>query len=266
METGLSRRSLIGAAGAAFLVPGCVAVRPDRLGLADIVDRHVRARGGAAALDRVRSCRMAVDIMERGQALHGRYAADASDRRGTVVRIDVYVDGSHVGSEGVDRAGVWNRGPGDAAPTPSVATGAANALLHGAENHLFGLHRFAGRGHRLRLMPAERIDGVEHPVIEVVYATGHTSYFYVDPATWMLARRRDERAYHPDVDQTRQRVETRYSDFQTVDGVVAAHRNVDVDLASGTELSTNQVRERLLNPAFPAGYFDRTWRPAATLS
>ena len=64
------------------------------------------------------------------------------------------------------------------APRPSVATGAANALLHGAENHLFGLHRFAERGHRLRLMPAEPIDGIDHPVIEVVYTTGHTSYFY----------------------------------------------------------------------------------------
>jgi hypothetical protein len=251
------------AAGAAF--PFAAAAQSP-LSLEEIVRRHALARGGVAALDRVRSCRIGVDILERGQALQGRYAADASDPRRTVVRIDIYVGGNHVGSEGVDREGVWNRGPGDAAPTPSVATGAANALLHGAENHLFGLHRFAERGHRLRLMPAERIDGVEYPIVEVVYTTGHTSYFYVDPATWMLARRRDERAYHPDVDQTRQRIETRYADFQTVDGIVAPHRQVDVNLANNAEMSTNHVRERLLNPSFPEGLFDRNWRPAAALS
>ena len=261
----MQRREALATMAAGLLWAGMARAQP-ALALEEILRRHVAARGGAAALDRVRSCRIAVDILERGQALHGRYAADASDPRGTVVRIDIYAGGNHVGSEGVDRQGVWNRGPGDAAPTPSVATGAANALLHGAENHLFGLHRFAGRGHRLRLMPAERIDGIDYPVVEVVYTTGHTSYFYVDPASWMLARRRDERAYHPDVDQTRQRIETRYADFQAVDGVIAAHRQIDIDLASGAEMSTNQVRERLLNPAFPEGFFDRSWRPLATLS
>lgn len=252
-----SRRALIGCAAAAVLLPrqGRAQAAGD---LAQIIDRHVRARGGAAALDRVRACLIEVDINERGQLLNGRYAA-STDR---MVRIDVYVGGNRVGSEGVDRQGVWLKGGGDAAPQPSVATGAANALLHGAENHLFGLHRFAERGHRLRLMPGERIDGVEHPVVEVVYSTGHTSYFYLDPRTWMIVRRRDERAYHPDVDQTRQRVESRYSDFQTVDGVAAAHRTVDVDLANGTELSTQQVTSRRLNPDLPAGYFDRAYTPA----
>lgn len=263
-EFEIGRRDAVAMMACALLNPAPAAAQA--MDLDEVVGRNVAARGGTAALDRIRACRIAVDIVERGQQLHGRYAADASDPRGTLVRIDVYAGGTHVGSEGVDRAGVWNRGPGDAAPTPSVATGAANALLHGAENHLFGLHRFAGRGHRMRLMPGERIDGVDHPVVEVVYATGHTSYFYVDPLSWMLVRRRDERAYHPDVDQTRQRVETRFTDFQTVEGVVASHRQIDVDLADGTELSTNQVRERLLNPAFPSGFFDRAWRPAATLA
>jgi hypothetical protein len=259
----IHRREALATLAAGMLTGLARAQEP--LTLEEIIRRHVAARGGAAALDRIRSCRIAVDILERGQALRGLYAANASDPRGTVVRIDVYAGGNHVGSEGMDRQGVWNRGPGNAAPTPSVATGAANALLHGAENHLFGLHRFTTRGHRLRLMPAERIDGAEYPVVEVVYTTGHASYFYVDPASWMLARRRDERAYHPDVDQTRQRIETRYSDFQAVDGVIAAHRQIDIDLANGVEISTNRVGERLLNPSFPKGYFDRSWRPPATL-
>jgi hypothetical protein len=259
----LSRRAMIAGTGAAILMPGALAARKP-LTLARLIARHTRARGGAAALDRVHACLIEIDMVERGQTLHGRYAASAG-AEGTLVRIDVYADGKRVFSEGVDRRGVWNRGAGDAAPEPSVATGAANALLHGAENHLFGLHRFPARGHKLRMMPAERIGGVDYPVVEVVYTTGHTSYFYFDPSRWMIVRRRDERAYHPDVDPTRQRVETLYSDFQAVDGVVAAHRNVDVDLATGAELSRVQVASRILNPALPEGLFERGYKPADSL-
>src|SRR4029453_3711569 len=151
--------------------------------------------------------------------------------------------------------------PGDAAaPSPSNADGAANALLHGAENNLFGLHRFRERGHQLRPMPSERIDGVEYPVIEVIYRTGHKSCFYLDPATGLSARRRDERAYHPDADTTRQRVKTRLPDYQAVDGVVAAHRNVDYDLDTGAVLSTNQVTSRILNPELPTNLFEGNYR------
>jgi hypothetical protein len=254
----IGRRALLAGAGSALLLPTRLFALQAAPQLDDIVARHVAARGGATALDRVRSCLIELDINERGQTIQGRYAASV-DR---LVRIDIYAGGNLVYREGVDREGVWLWPGGETAPRPSVATGAANALLHGAENHLFGLHRFAERGHRLRLMPAERIDGRDHHVIEIVYSTGHTSYFYVDPQSWQIVRRRDQRAYHPDADTTQQRVETRYSDFQTISGVVAAHRNVDVDLANGTVMATNQITRRVLNPELPAGLFDRAYIPA----
>jgi hypothetical protein len=252
----IGRRGFLGLAAGAALTPGLLRAQP-RLSLGDLVDRHVAARGGAAALDRVRACLIELDITERGQTLQGRYAADVSG----LVRIDIHVGGTLVYREGVDREGVW-LWPGDAAaPRASVASGAANALLHGAENHLFGLHRFAGRGHRLRLMPDERVDGVPHPVVEIVYRTGHTSYFYLDPASWLFARRRDVRAYHPDNDTTAQRVETRFSDYQTIEGVRASHRDTDIDLATGAVLATHRITRRTLNPALPEGLFERSYRP-----
>lgn len=252
----VSRRSAIAGAAAALLA-GPLLARRAQPGLADIIARHVRARGGAAALDRVHSCLMELDISERGQTIHGRYAADAAG----LVRIDIHAGGNLVYREGVDRRGGWFWDGDAAAPQPSNAQG-TNALLHGAENHLFGLHRFAARGHRLRLMPEERIEGRLDPVIEVTYRTGHVSYFYVDPVSWMLVRRRDERAYHPDANLTQQRVESRFSDFQIVDEVVAAHRDLDVDLATGATLASHQVTLRLLNPRLPEGLFDRTYQPA----
>ena len=253
----IDRRAFLGLAAGAALPSGRLLARAEP-SLDAVIDRHVRARGGAAALDRVRSCLIELDITERGQTVRGRYAADAAG----LVRIDIYAGGNLVYREVVDRDGVWLWSGDEAAPRASAAAGAANALLHGAENHLFGLHRFAERGHQLRLLPSETVDGVTYRVIEISYATGHKSYFYLDPTTGLFERRRDERAYHPDVDTRQQRVETRFSQHIAVGGVIAAHRNVDVDLDTGTVLSINQVIERTLNPELPEGLFARTYRPS----
>jgi hypothetical protein len=212
---------------------------PAGLTLGEVIRRNTLARGGAKALDRVRALRIDVEIVEGGQTLNGRYAANVAG----MVRIDVYAGGKLVGAEGVDSKGVWNLGKNG--PEPSVATGAANALTNGAENHLFGWH------------------GVTYPVVEVRYSTGHISYFYVDPASWQAVRRRDERAYHPDNDPTKQKVESRFYDFQSVDGVVASHRATDIDLVTGKILSTNRTLARNINPPLAADYFDRDRRAPA---
>lgn len=227
--------------------------------LADIVRRNTEARGGAAALDRVHRVAIDVEIVEGGQTLNGRYAASADG----LVRIDIYAGGRNVYAEGVDRTGVWRWTGGPGPAEPSVASGAANALTNGAENHLFGWHRFAARGHRLAMMPPATIDGRKHPVVEVRYSTGHVSYFTVDPESGQAVRRRDERAYHPDVDPTKKRVETRYSEFTAVGAVTLAHRNDDFDLANGQLLSVNRVLARTINPVLPADYFDRARRAPA---
>ena len=250
------RREMLALAGAVF-VSACAGprLRENRAPLSEVVRRNVIARGGEVALDRVRSLSIVVEIAEGAQTLNGLYAASSDG----LVRIDIYAGGNLVGGEGVDREGVWILGANG--PQPSVATGAANALTHGADNHLFGWHRFAERGHRLSLQAPQLVDGATYEVVEVRYSTGHVSFFYVDRSSWQAVRRRDERAYHPDVSSTRQRVESRYSDFQSVSGVVAAHRAEDHDIGSGSLLSVNRVLSRTINPSLPADYFARN-RPA----
>jgi hypothetical protein len=259
MSALIHRRTILaGIAGLALA--GCAhqTVRASPRSLEDVIRNQTEARGGAEALDRVRSVLIEVEIVERGQTLRGRYAAEASG----LVRIDIYAGGNFVYSEGVDRDGVWLWPRSEPAPRASAAVGAANALTNGAEGHLFGIHRFAERGHRLRMMPSERIDGIDYVVIEVVFTTGQTSYFYIDPASWLTVRRRDQRAYHPDLSQVQQRVETLFSDFQSVEGVLEAHRNVDIDLGTGEQLSTGQVISRTINPSLPDGVFERGYTPS----
>lgn len=251
----MTRRTAIAslfAAAVALHAPLAGAAKP--LTLTQLVERNTQARGGAAALDRMRAIAVDVEILEGGMTLNGHYAATKDG----LVRIDIYVDGKHAGSEGIDADGVWILTKDG--PKPSVATGAGNALLHGAVNHLFGWNRYPEQGHKLALMPSEMIDGTAYPVVEVTYSTGHKSYFYVDPSSGQAVRRRDERAYHPDVSQQKQRVESRSLDFQTADGIVAAHRNEDYDIDTGKLLSVNRVLKRVINPSLPPDYFNRNRR------
>ncbi|MEO8176506.1 MAG: hypothetical protein ABI626_07590 [Sphingomicrobium sp.] len=256
MHIELARRSLLALAAGAVAACATTRVAPRALTLDEVIRRNTRARGGAAALDRVRALQVDVEIVEGGRTLNGRYTANVAG----MVRIDIYAGGANVYAEGVDGTGVWRWTGGSDPAQPSTATGAANALTNGAENHLFGWHRFAERGHALALMPSQLIDGVTYPVVEARYSTGHVSYFYVDPVSWLAVRRRDERAYHPDNDTTKQSVETRFSDFVAVDGVLAAHLNTDYDLGTDKVLSTNHTLARRINPPLAADYFDRDRR------
>lgn len=261
-EHHLTRRAALAAAGA-LIGSACA---PLKLGggpltLDEAIRRNTLARGGAAALDKVRSLQIDVELNEGGQMLGGPYAATTAG----LVRVDIYVRGKNVYSEGVDSVGVWRWTGGPEPAQPSTAAGAANALTNGAEQHLFGWHRFRERGHAMALMPPELIGGVSYAVVEVRFATGQTSYFYVDPATWQAVRRRDERAYHPDNDQTKKRIESRFFDFVAVDGVLLSHRSEDIDLATGKTLATSRVISRRINPPLPAGYFDRDRRAPPTV-
>lgn len=250
-----NRRVLMGAGLCLPIVNSLGACAPTPLNLQTVIANHIAARGGAAALDAVRTCAIDLEITEDGQTINGRYYA-STDR---LARVDIIVDGQRAYSEGVDTDGVWLWPADEPAARPSVAEGAANALLHGVETNLVGLHRFEERGARLTLAPAETLDEVTYHVVECVFATGHTTYFYIDPTTWQIGRKRDQRAYHPDVDSTQRHVESRFSDFQSVDGVVAAHRNDDYDLDRSVLLSTARVLARRLNPDLPENLFSRAY-------
>jgi hypothetical protein len=251
-----SRRNIL-AAGLATPVLAACAQQAAALTLDDVIAHNTEARGGAEALDRVRTCWFDIEISENGQTFPIRYYASL-DR---LTRVDVVIDGQRAYSEGVDGDGVWLWEGGAPAAQPSVAEGSANALLHGVESNLVGLHRFRERGAQLELAPQEVLEGVNYHVIACTYSTGHLTYFYVDPNSWLITRKRDQRAYHPDVDATEQHVESRFSDFQTVDGVVAPHLNEDFNIDTGAQLSTARVLARRLNPDLPEGLFRRTYVP-----
>jgi hypothetical protein len=196
-----------------------------------------------------------MDIEEGGSTVTGHYAATTSG----LMRIDVYAQGTRVWSEGLDHDGAWNW-PQDKPPSPE-APAAEAALRHSAQFNLFGLHRLSSLGAHLELVDYETIKGTRYYVIRTVLADGFETFFYVDPNSWMITRRRDVRALHPDADPHTKLLESEFADFRPVNGVQTSFRSTQSDVTAGKLLQTTLVRATAYNPVLNRKQFSRTFTP-----
>lgn len=227
------------AALAAALTISCAPKPADPLAV--LIDQHTEARGGAAAIEAIKTVRTKVEIVEPTFQVTGDYRAMEGR-----MRIDVYADGQRVFSEGVGDEGAWQQSGADAPVSEASEAGKA-ALLHGIEFNLFGLHQLAGRGNTLSLEENEVIDGVAFQVIKVVMADGFETYLYINPDTSMIERRRDIRALHPDADPATKLIENQYADFRKSCGVMNSFASRQVDVRTGEELQTTRIVEQRCN-------------------
>ncbi|MGE0595784.1 MAG: hypothetical protein AB7P07_05440 [Hyphomonadaceae bacterium] len=219
--------------------------------LGALVARHVEARGGAVTLDAVRAMRNEAEIVEPSFTVRGPYIASVEG----LMRVDIFADGACVWSEGIDRAGAWDWQQGRE-PRAASEAGAA-ALAHGVEFNLFGLHRYAERGHILSYEGVETIDGVDYYVLRIVLADGFETYRYIHPETYMIARARDVRALHPDVDATETMLESVYSDFRSVSGVISPFVWLQRDMRTGEVVQRGSVLSLEYNPPLTDADFAR---------
>ena len=223
--------------------------------LGEIIHRHTAAMGGAAALDRVHSKRVAVTVTEKGQPVDGIYQCAAVPEW----RIDIYAGGKHVFCEGLDRQGPW-LWPADAPAPADAAPDARRTGNQGVEFNLYGLHRFPARGHRLFLDRPQLIDGTRYHVVRVLMRDAYETFLFINPATYLIDRRRDQRAPHPDMDPTRKFMEKRYSDYRRTDGILTAFLEEQYNLTDSKLVNSTAVKEVRLNPPSVPGAFDRTSR------
>lgn len=237
-------------AAAMFLaLAGCA---PEPVSVESLVDANTAARGGAAAIEQVRSIVIRFELTEPGFTVQGRYVADRDGR----MRVDIYEAGTRVYTEAFDGQHGWQRAKGDSPAQPTSAQGTA-ALRHGIESpfKLYGLHELAGRGHRLRSAGKEVVDGIEYRLLEVSYADGQDAGYYLDPRTGLIDRERRRRALHVDLDATVALIETQHLDYRPVSGVLYPYRQVERDLEDGRVLATIVVESIEVNePLDPAVY------------
>lgn len=229
---------------------GC-ADAPEPADLASLVAKHVEARGGAEAIGLVETFESDLRIEEPTFAVDGRYVATRDGR----MRIDVSMDGTRVFTEALDYGRSWSWSP-DGGVSEGSPQGSA-ALRHGIEFpfKLFGLHEMAVRGHRLELEGREVVDGIDYHVLRLTLDDGFQVTYYVHPESWLIERERTRRALHVDVDPTPEWIETVYSDYRPVGGVLFPYRQVERKVESGEVLSTGTILAIRLNAPLPEGRF-----------
>jgi hypothetical protein len=227
------------------------------LTLDDIIARHTAARGGAAAIDAIHSQAVDLEMMESGEVLKGHYVCS----KAPAYRIDVFDHGKHVFCEGVDANGPWIWPASQPAATQAVPD-ARRTGLEGIEFNLYGLHTFPARGNRLMLSGRELLGRINHYVIQVGLKDSYRTFLYIDPETWMIVRRRDFRAAHPDVNDTKKNLEKQYSDFRAVSGVLTPFLEHQIDLATGKITQVSIVDQMTYNPPLESGVPDRAHKAA----
>jgi hypothetical protein len=235
----------------------CLWLAASPMGLAEgpdlesMVAQHVAARGGAAAIESVGTFECDLHIVEPTFEVDGNYVATRDGR----MRVDISLDGKRVFTEALDRRGAWSWSPDEGVKEGSAA--AAAALRHGIEFplKLFGLHEMKSRGHRLEPEGRETVEGTDYHVMRLTLDDGFEVRYYLNPDTWLIERERTRKAMHVDVDPTPQWIETTYSDFRPVGGVLFPHRQVERELATGKLLSTGTIREIRINAPLAAARF-----------
>ena len=234
--------------GIAVLLAGC---RNEVSNIDDLVERITNAMGGRAALEAVHTIEVDLHISDPGSEIDGVYYAVRPGK----MRINVFVGAKHVFTEAFDGQRGWEWNGKEARPTTPLATA---ALAHGLElpGHLFGLHELQSRGAKLELAGRESVNGTKFYLLKLTLRDGYSTTLYVDPATWLVTRRRDFRPLHPDIDPTPTTIEQRSWNFRVVNGVKFAFAGSETDLKTGKLLESSLIKDIKINPPIDRAMFD----------
>jgi len=226
---------------------------PDSVSLEEIIDRNTDAIGGREAIEAVQSIQIDLHIKDPSFEVDGAYYAARPGK----MRIDVSAEGRHVFTEAFDGQKGWQwEGKAEQKSATEKATA---ALRHGVElpGKLFGLHELRARGHSIKSLGREQIEGIDYYVLQLVLDDGYAISLYVDPNSWLVTRRRDVRPLHVDVDPTPTTIEQVSSDFRDVNGVKFPFATTETDLKTGKVLESTLTKSIKVNPALLPTFFDK---------
>ncbi|MEJ2318097.1 MAG: hypothetical protein P8Y10_13955 [Gemmatimonadales bacterium] len=219
--------------------------------LEEIVARHAEARGGTAEIERIESLEVGLRISEPTFDVEARYRATRDGR----MRIDVFADSVRVFTEAHDSVSGWQLGAGEESEPVEMSPAGEEAVKRGVLANLFGLHEWQAQGYALTLRGREEIDDTGYWVIDAVAPDGFAQRLYLDEETYLIARKRDRSALHPDVDPEEEAFETIFGDFRAVDGVVFSFAEQKQDLRTGEVAQSVVVKELIVNPDIDPSIF-----------
>ena len=189
-------------------------------------------------------------MQERGATLDAVYKVSREGR----MRIDILKDGKRIYTEAYDGRQGWDWAEEG---TKATIDPHGDALWHGTQfpGTIFALSDMAALGHRLEYVGREQIDGVNYYVLKLTLRDGFETYRYVNPETWLIDRGRDFRAFHPAVNDRKTWVETLWSDYPDVGGVLRPFVSTNVDLTTARQLARQEISAYKVNPSFDPAIF-----------
>ncbi len=218
---------------------------------AEVLRRHVAARGGAAAIEAIESVDVTVTIDE-GWVAEGRYRAVRSGS----MRIDVSIDGERVFTEGLHDGAAWAMRQGETSGSP-ITDEEARILWRGVLGNLYGLHEYEDQGVEVTVSGPEQLEDRSYWVVDLLHEDGFADRYYLDADTYLIARQRSDHALHPAADPEKKRFETRYSDYRRLGGVLSPFLVEKFDLATGERVQRTEVRAKAVNAAIEGAIFRR---------
>ncbi len=223
---------------------GCASMGGGELKRPSTLALHMQARGGSAAVRAIKGIELSLDLVEPQFALQAKYVAN----RSPCMRIDIFDKGKYLQSEGVSSHGGWAVTAGDKSFSPQPK-GGTETLLHGIDNpvRMMGLDEFPEHGHKISEDGREMIGSTAYDKINVVYSDGYSAELYLDRTTHLIARMREHKPMHLAVDPTRQTIETQFSDYRSVSGVMFPFFSREVNWETGKELGHTTVESVVLN-------------------
>ena len=227
---------------------------PEPVGLSFVVTKNRAATGGSTGIES-----MEIDLaMQDGDKIYDAVYRVTRDGR---MRIDIIDKGTRVYTEAFDGHAGWDQGSDGRAPIPDPH---GSTLWHGTQfpGNIFGLDDMQANGHTLAYQGRETLDGVDYYVVKLTLSDGFETYRYLNPDTGLIERGRDHRAFHPAVDSKETWVETRWSDFRPVQGVMRPYASVNMDLNTGKQLASTRINAYKINPVFDPAIFVAPSAPA----
>jgi hypothetical protein len=171
------------------------------------------------------------------------------------MRIDVFAKGNRVFAESLDGENGWQWNP-EKGVSPTNSAGTA-ALRHGIElpGRFFTFGELAQRGHQLEDLGEVQNQTDHFRLLNVILDDGHQKQYWLDHEC-RIARHRDFRALHPDVDPTKVTIETRVDDYRVVDGLTISFRGDQYNADNDEWLGTTVVKSVLVDPDLGLVAFD----------
>ncbi len=238
-----------------LLLAGCLWAQPDHEdetktseALAICLEKNATARGGRGALDRLHT--VWVKINERAYLVR--------KNPHYLIVLVLNEDGGVAYAEGFDGEVSWEQiGEG---PRYETSGRPRVALWHTTQipSPLNALYRMPAKGHRLRYLGLEALEGQTYHRILLTLSDGWETSYYVNAQTYRMERSRNVRRFHA-VDAHIREIETIWSNFKEVDGITIPFGIREIDLETGEQLSKREtVLGVRLNVAIPNETFALT--------